>query len=193
MAAEVAYVGSEAEEAIFRQVKTVSMVHLWKSSESSDVVARRMSVCLVVTNYGLACQINCGHVSVTSCGPYEGTCSILSITWIFVSCVEKGSDHADCCARADLLTHFFCHVSTPNCDLSCEVKCYHRAHGGHYVDVVTKFYQGDYVQVKGSFHDEAFDQGCDFVFCSLVMDDPQMVEVEVKGFWVLFEWLVPHC
>jgi len=28
MAAEVAYVGNEAEEAIFQQVKTVSMVHL---------------------------------------------------------------------------------------------------------------------------------------------------------------------
>jgi len=64
MAAEVAYVGSEAEEAIFQQVKTVSMVHLWKSSESSDVVARRMSVCLVVTNYGLAC--NTMNASVTT-------------------------------------------------------------------------------------------------------------------------------
>lgn len=187
MAAEVAYVGSEAEEAIFQQVKTVPMVHLLKSSESSDVVARKMSVCLVVTNYDRACQINFGHVLETSCGLFEGICSILSITWIFVSCVEKGSDHAEHCVHVDLLTHFFCHVSTPNCDLSFEVKCYHHAHGAWDVDVVMKFYQDDYVQARGSFHDEIFDQGCDFVFCSLVMDDPQMEEVEGKGFWVLFD------
>jgi len=64
MAAEVAYVGSEAEEAIFQQVKTVPMVHLLKSSENSDVVVRKMSVCLVVTNYDLAC--NTMNTSVTT-------------------------------------------------------------------------------------------------------------------------------
>jgi len=55
MAAEVGYAGSEVAEAIFQQVKTVPTVHLWKSSESSYVVARRMSVCLVVISYDLAC------------------------------------------------------------------------------------------------------------------------------------------
>jgi hypothetical protein len=64
MAAEVAYVGSEAAVAIFQQVKTVPTVHLWKSSESSYVVARRMSVCLVVINYDLAC--NTMNISVTT-------------------------------------------------------------------------------------------------------------------------------
>jgi hypothetical protein len=72
MAAEAAYVGSEVEEAIFLQVKTVPMVHLWKSSESSYEVARRTSVCLVVTNYDLACNkmnISVATLSGTSASP----------------------------------------------------------------------------------------------------------------------------
>jgi len=64
MAAEVAYVGSEAEEAIFQQVKTVPTVHLLKSSESYGVAARKTSACLVVTNYDHAC--NTMNISVTT-------------------------------------------------------------------------------------------------------------------------------
>jgi hypothetical protein len=137
--------------------------------------------------------MNFSHVLVTSCGLFVGTRSTLLITSTFHVCyVEMGSNHVDCCAHVYLSTHFFCHVSTPNYDLSFEVKCYHHGHGGCYVDVVTEICQGDYAKVKGFFHDETFDQGYDLVFCFLVMDDPQMQMVE-KGFWALFDWFVPHC